>query len=120
MPWVVFSILSCSVPDRVGAVAACRRESGRVDGVLTRHAAATASVPTSRSSRRRRCDATSDDAVRVAQVDNGVFALIVFGMYCVTVFFIILSMFFAMVSAAARTRVSSNSDTTAERYPRPS
>ena len=28
------------------------------------------------------------------------FALIVFGMYCVTVFFIILSMFFAMVSAA--------------------
>ena len=35
------------------------------------------------------------------------FALIVFGMYCVTVFFIILSMFFAMVSAAqARTRVS--------------
>ena len=64
---------------------------------------------------------TAFDGRCSAQVDNRVFALIVFGMYCVTVFFIILSMFFAMVSAAqARTRVSSNSDTTAERYPRPS
>jgi len=74
------------------------------------------------SSRPRRRDGVSAtsrrrDAVDVAvresrrrrstQVDNRVFALIVFGMYCVTVFFIILSMFFAMVSAAqARTRVS--------------
>ena len=52
---------------------------------------------------------------RSTQVDNRVFALIVFGMYCVTVFFIILSMFFAMVSAAqARTRVFS-----AQTRPRP-
>ena len=50
---------------------------------------------------------TAFDGRCSAQVDNRVFALIVFGMYCVTVFFIILSMFFAMVSAAqARTRVS--------------
>ena len=37
---------------------------------------------------------------RSTQVDNRMFALIAFGIYCVVVFFIILSMFFAMVSAA--------------------
>merc|ERR1712091_626615 len=55
------------------------------------------------------------DFGELMEVDNRVFALIVFGMYCVTVFFIILSMFFAMVSAAqARTRVFS-----AQTRPRP-
>ena len=49
---------------------------------------------------------TIDGAVRESrrrrstQVDNRMFALIAFGINCVVVFFIILSMFFAMVSAA--------------------
>ena len=91
------------------------RDSGRVDGVFTRHRRHDAVVVIPRESTgRRRRDATSDRVERPrcsAQVDNRVFALIVFGMYCVTVFFIILSMFFAMVSAAqARTSVKLGHD----------
>ena len=40
------------------------------------------------------------DFGELMEVDNRMFALIAFGIYCVVVFFIILSMFFAMVSAA--------------------
>ena len=46
------------------------------------------------------------------------FALIVFGMYCVTVFFIILSMFFAMVSAAQEAIEEANASTEDEKTPR--
>ena len=58
------------------------------------------------------------DFGELMEVDNRVFALIVFGMYCVTVFFIILSMFFAMVSAAQEAIEEANASTEDEKTPR--
>jgi Na+-transporting methylmalonyl-CoA/oxaloacetate decarboxylase gamma subunit len=50
------------------------------------------------------------DFGELMELDNRMFALITFGMYCVMIFFIILSMFFAMVSAAQEAIEEANDD----------
>ena len=58
------------------------------------------------------------DFGELMEVDNRMFALIAFGIYCVVVFFIILSMFFAMVSAAQEAIEEANASTEDEKTPR--
>ena len=57
------------------------------------------------------------DFGELMEVDNRMFALITFGIYCVVVFFIILSMFFAMVSAAQEAIEEANASTEDEKTP---